>query len=98
MGHRNGTHSTVTVPIEAVSIQGEFRSKLEHAIPTLQKVTAPIGVPKRVDITSRGVVQRDDLRPGQEVAGPALIVSSGSTTSLKTDAISAALFLHRMVI
>ena len=75
-------YSCPSKTIEAVSIKGEFRSKLENAIPTLQRVTAPIGVPKRVEVTSRGVVHRDDLRPGQEVAGPAMIVSSGSTTSL----------------
>ena len=75
-------YSCPSKTIEAVSIKGEFRSKIENAIPILQKVTAPIGVPKRIEVTSRGVVHRDDLIQGQEVTGPALIVSSGSTTSL----------------
>jgi 5-oxoprolinase (ATP-hydrolysing) len=68
--------------IEAVLIRGEFRSKLESTIPIIQQVVTPIGAVKRFEVASRGVVHRDELIPGQEVAGPSLIVSSGSTTSL----------------
>lgn len=66
--------------IELVSLKGIFSSISENHLPTIYEVEAPTIPAKALRSSSRDVFLRDTLLPGQSVAGPALIVSSGSTT------------------
>ena len=66
--------------IELVSLKGMFSSISENRLPTIESVEAPSIPATARRSSSRDVFLRDTLLPGQSVAGPALIVSSGSTT------------------
>ena len=66
--------------IELVSLKGMFSSISENHLPTIESVEAPSIPATARQSSSRDVFLRDTLLPGQSVAGPALIVSSGSTT------------------
>ena len=66
--------------IELVSLKGMFSSISENHLPTIESVEAPSIPATARQSSSRDVFLRDALLPGQSVAGPALIVSSGSTT------------------
>ena len=66
-------------PIEVVSLKGMFSSISENHRPNIESVEALTIPATALRSSSSGVFLRDALLPGQSVAGPALIVSSGST-------------------
>ena len=68
--------------IEAVSLHGAFRSMLENVLPTVQRVNFDVESDEPDSVGAGGILYREQLIPGQRVVGPALIVSSGSTTWL----------------
>ena len=68
-------------PIEAVSLKGDYCAKSENQLERITLVEPPI---PHIDITpDKRVHLRGELAPGQSINGPALIVSSGSTTALE---------------
>ena len=69
-------------PIEAVSLHGAFRSLQENELPTVRQISSDEGTDQPIAVGAGGVIYREELIPGQQVVGPALIVSSGSTTWL----------------
>ncbi len=69
-------------PIELVSLKGEFRSPSQNRMPTIVSVDPPTVSAKPVRDFVGSVFMRQDLLSGQSVTGPALIVSSGSTTAV----------------
>ncbi len=69
-------------PIEVVSLKGEFRSVSENRLPVIESVQAPITEASPVRRLPCPVFLREQLIPGVSIAGPALIVSSGSTTTI----------------
>ncbi len=68
--------------IEIVLIKGEFISHSDNHRFKIESVDAPCSPAKPHRFSSCGIFLRDDLLLGQSVAGPALIVSNGSTTSI----------------
>jgi len=71
--------------IEVVSLKGEFRSASKNRLPTIESVKPSTASATPVQRKIGAVFMRQDLLPGQFVAGPALIVSSGSTTAVPTE-------------
>ena len=67
-------------PIELVSLKGMFSSISENHLSTIESVEAPSVPATALRSSSCGVFLREALLPGQSLVGPALIVSSGSTT------------------
>lgn len=71
--------------IELVSLKGEFRSRSQKRMPTIVSVEPSMVSAKPIRDTDGAVFLRQDLLPGQTVNGPALIVSSGSTTAVPAE-------------
>lgn len=69
-------------PIEAVSLKGEYCAKSENQLERIVSVEPP--VPHAEKTLDKRVHLRGELAPGQSIRGPALIVSSGSTTALES--------------
>lgn len=68
-------------PIEAVSLKGDYCAKSENQLEGITLVEPPI--PHNDKTPDKRVHLRGELAPGQSLNGPALIVSSGSTTALE---------------
>ncbi len=68
--------------IEVVSLKGEFSSISENRLPDIESVKTPVSDASPVRQLPCPVFLRDQLIPGVSIAGPALIVSSGSTTAI----------------
>ena len=70
--------------IEAVSIQGAFRSMAPQNVPSPNAEVSQDSTRGSDNLVNESVggIHRDALIPGQTVAGPVLIVASGSTTWL----------------
>ena len=71
--------------IELVSLKGEFRSRSQNRMPKMVSVEPSMVSPRPKRDTEGAVFLRQDLLPGQTVTGPALIVSSGSTTAVPAE-------------
>ncbi len=69
-------------PIEVVSLKGEFNSVSENRMPVIVSVESPFTEASPVRQSPSPVFHRDQLIPGASIVGPALIVSSGSTTAI----------------
>ncbi|MCY2984697.1 MAG: aminotransferase class V-fold PLP-dependent enzyme [Planctomycetota bacterium] len=69
-------------PIELVSLKGEFRLPSQNRMAKIVSVEPLTVSAKPRRDTVGAVFMRQDLLPGQSVTGPALIVSSGSTTAV----------------
>lgn len=72
-------------PIELVSLKGEFRSPSQNRMPTIVSVEPSTVLPTPIRNKVGATFMRNDLLPGQSVTGPALIVSSGSTTAVPAE-------------
>ena len=68
--------------IEVVLIKGEFTYDSDNPLPEIISEVELFTPAKPNRISTCDIFLRDGLLPGQCVAGPALIVSSGSTTSI----------------
>ena len=75
-------YACLSKPIEVVSLKGEFRSISENRLPVIVSVERPIIDASPVRQSPCPVFLREQLIPGVSIAGPALIVSSGSTTAI----------------
>ena len=70
--------------IELVSLKGDFRAPSQNRMPTIEAVEPPTLLPKPRRENANAVYLRQDFLPGQSVTGPALIVSTGSTTAVSS--------------
>jgi 5-oxoprolinase (ATP-hydrolysing) len=82
--------------IEAVALQAEVRSVSENTLPIIEKASLHAITQSQ----PQSVIRREALRFGERIVGPALIVSSGSTTFIESnwsaDVLSdLSLWLHR---
>ena len=72
-------------PIELVSLKGEFRSPSQNRMPTIVSVEPSTVSAEPIRNKFGAVFMRQDLLPGQTVTGPALILSTGSTTAVPAE-------------
>jgi 5-oxoprolinase (ATP-hydrolysing) len=69
--------------IEVVSIQAEFCARPENHLQIDNTLAPPSPANNDCDKPAAGIKMRDDLMPGEIIAGPRLIISNGSTTAIE---------------